>query len=155
MNIELDLQWGVADTQGLPSKSDVAAWVQASLAGRRENKAVTVTIRIVDETEGRFLNETFRRKTGATNVLSFPYEGEIDLSPALLGDIIICAPVVSKEAREQGKDEKSHWCHMVVHGVLHLLGYDHITDDDAEKMESEEILVLSLLGYGNPYAALR
>lgn len=150
LNVELDLQLAADNSEGLPVEAEVAAWVQASLEGRFE-EAVAVTIRIVDEVEGRALNESFRHKQGPTNVLSFPYDGEVALSPVLLGDIVICAPVVATEAREQAKLEKSHWCHMVVHGMLHLLGYDHINDVDAEEMESEEIVVLSLLGYANPY----
>lgn len=149
LSVELDLQYGLPQV-GLPSEQAFSAWVMATLAGRFD-EPVALTIRIVDEAEGRELNETFRHKQGPTNVLSFPYDGEMELSPILLGDIIICAPVVANEAREQQKLEKNHWSHMVIHGLLHLLGYDHITDDQAQEMEAEEILILAELGCPNPY----
>ena len=148
-NVDLDLQYGL-DEQGLPSESQVITWVK-SVVCERIKEPVALTIRLVDESEGAELNEAYRHKSGPTNVLSFPYDGEVELSPVLLGDIVICAPVVVKEAKEQNKSETSHWCHMVVHGVLHLLGYDHINDTDADEMEREEIAILMGLGFENPY----
>ena len=101
--------------------------------------------------EGTQLNRRWRKATGPTNVLSFPAEGVEDYAPGLLGDIVICAPVVNNEARQQNKAIDAHWAHMVIHGILHLSGYDHENPEDAEKMESFEITILESLGYKNPY----
>ena len=149
LSVKPDLQYAL-QAEGLPDQDDMETWVMAALHGRFD-EAVELSIRIVDEHEGAELNEAFRGKSGPTNVLSFPYDGDVVLSPVLLGDIVICAPVVKKEAAAQKKLEKAHWCHMVIHGVLHLLGYDHITDQEAEEMEAEEVLILSALHYANPY----
>lgn len=116
-----------------------------------EQESSEVTIRIVDEAEMTELNETYRHKSGPTNVLSFPFDAPIELEVKLLGDIVICASVVNKEAKAQGKSSDAHWAHMVVHGILHLQGYDHIEDDEAEVMEALEINLLQQLGYTNPY----
>lgn len=122
-------------------------WAEAVIASREAE----LSIRIVDEIESSFLNETYRGKSGPTNILSFPCEVPPGVPNNLLGDLVICSPVVNREAEEQGKSVEAHWAHMVVHGMLHLLGYDHIEDEDAEEMESREIDLLSLLGYPNPY----
>ena len=114
-----------------------------------------MTIRIVDVNEGKKLNLTYRKKDYATNVLSFPFEvpeGIEDIDVNLLGDIIICAPVVSQEANEQHKTERSHWAHLSIHGTLHLLGFDHVEDDDAEIMEAIEVNTMAKLGFTDPYA---
>ena len=150
LSIKLDLQSAVNSSTVVPEVTDVQTWVAAVLQGRFD-EPVELTIRIVEESESAQLNETYRNKQGSTNVLSFPYDGEIALSPVLLGDVVVCAPVVINEARVQGKSLKSHWCHMIIHGVLHLLGYDHITDQEAEEMEAEEVSIMAALQYDNPY----
>lgn len=125
-----------------PSRSQFLRWVKAAL-----NVDTEVTIRIVSANEGRALNAAYRGKDYATNVLTFPLTEE----PHLMGDIILCAPVVEKEAREQGKDLMAHYAHMTVHGILHLHGYDHETEAQAELMEALEVETLRKLGYANPY----
>lgn len=147
--IELDLQIA-SDAAGIPAAEEFRAWVAAALAGRRE--AAELTIRVVDAEESAELNGTYRHKSGPTNVLSFPFEAPPGVVLPLLGDIVICAPVVGREAAEQGKAPAAHWAHMTVHGCLHLLGYDHIEPAEAEIMESLERTVLSGLGYADPYA---
>lgn len=134
-----------------PDGDDVQAWVAAAV-GERIREA-ELTVRIVGEAEGRALNERFRGKASATNVLSFPFEPPPGVPvPPELGDLVLCAPVVAREAREQGKPLREHWAHLVVHGVLHLLGYDHEDDAEAERMEGEERRILGQLGVPDPYA---
>jgi probable rRNA maturation factor len=123
--------------------------VEAAIGDRR-NEA-ELTLRITDSAEVQQLNKTYRDKDQSTNVLSFPADLPPELNIPLLGDIIISAEVVEQEALEQGKSSEAHWAHMVIHGTLHLLGYDHIDDNDAEAMESLETQLLSQLGYANPY----
>ncbi|MBX9714642.1 MAG: rRNA maturation RNase YbeY, partial [Pseudomonadaceae bacterium] len=133
--IELDLQ--IASEGQAPSLEQLQQW--CALALRQRSADSELTIRLVDEAEGRELNNTWRHKDYATNVLSFPAdvpEGLLDIP--LLGDLVICVPVVEREAAEQGKSLEAHWAHLVIHGCLHLLGYDHIDDDEAEEMESLE-----------------
>lgn len=149
MSIELDLQLALADAQGVPDQALFQRWVAQVLAGNRDE--AELTIRVVDAEEGAELNQAYRHKHGPTNVLSFPFENPPGVVLPLLGDLVICAPVVLREAVEQGKPAESHWAHMVVHGVLHLLGYDHIEESDAEAMEALEIRLLAGLGYANPY----
>ena len=132
----------------LPLRPQIRAWVRAALDvdGKRGGQ---ITVRFVDAEEGRLLNKDFRSKDYATNVLSFPYESE----PIICGDLVICAPVVEREAVEQGKAQEAHYAHLVVHGILHLQGYDHETGKKAAlKMESRECIILSALGYDNPYS---
>jgi probable rRNA maturation factor len=151
---------------GVPHASSLAQWAnRAFVAGAARTKAHAwpLTIRVVGAAESRVLNRTYRGKDKPTNVLSFPAESTIAIpgqrraaratieEPMPLGDLAICAPVVAREAREQGKNLRAHWAHMVVHGVLHLLGYDHENDRDAEAMESREVKILSQFGYANPY----
>lgn len=143
---------------GLPDAASVTHWAEtaARLAGGARGD---IAIRLVDEAESRALNHEFRGRDYATNVLSFPFELPDDLPPGLqaelgdgiIGDIAICAPVVAREALEQGKPEQAHWAHMVVHGVLHLLGHDHVDDSGAEIMEALEVRILAELGFANPY----
>jgi probable rRNA maturation factor len=127
---------------GVPHARSFARWANAAFAGgrRRADVLPELTIRVVGAAESRKLNRTWRGKNKPTNVLSF--EG---------GDLAICAPVVAREAREQGKPPAAHWAHMVVHGVLHLLGYDHENDRDAAQMEAREAKILAQLGMPNPY----
>ena len=132
-----------------PADEEFQKWVKAALSGIR-NEAV-LAIRIVDSEEGQQINRRYRDKDYTTNVLSFPADLPTGIADAQLGDLLICAPVVANEAREQGKRETDHWAHLTVHGVLHLLGYDHENDADAGVMESLEIKILNGLGISNPY----
>lgn len=134
-----------------PSPSQLKSWVEAALQSKQPDDEQELTIRIVDEKESHSLNKQYRDKDKATNVLSFPFEAPAQIDLNLLGDLVICAPIVSNEATEQTKPEISHWAHMIVHGTLHLQGYDHIEDDEAEAMEALEIKILSTLGFPNPY----
>lgn len=146
--LELDLQ--VASARPLPAESDFRRWCELAL--RQRSADSELTIRLVDEAEGRELNRTWRHKDYPTNVLSFPAdipEGLLDIP--LLGDLVICVPVVEREAAEQGKAPDAHWAHLVIHGCLHLLGYDHVEDAEAEEMESLERDLLAELGYPDPY----
>ncbi len=143
--LELDLQ--LASDAPVPSEADLRTW--CALALRQRSADSELTIRLVDEAEGRELNHTWRQKDYATNVLSFPAEL---LDIPLLGDLVICVPVVAREAAEQGKKLEAHWAHLVIHGCLHLLGYDHIDDEEAEEMEALERELLAELGHPDPYA---
>ena len=134
----------------LPDEYQVRRWVEAALGAARPEAQLTV--RVVEPEEMTELNETYRHKPGPTNVLSFPFEVPPGVDVPLLGDIVICAAVVAQEAGEQGKRPPAHWAHMVVHGCLHLLGYDHIEPAQAEAMESLERQTLAGLGYSDPYA---
>jgi probable rRNA maturation factor len=133
---------------GVPHARSFARWANAAFAGagvRRARDSAELTIRVVGAAESRKLNRTWRGKDKPTNVLSFAADAPV------LGDLAICAPVVAREAREQGKAPAAHWAHMVVHGVLHLLGYDHENDRDAAQMEARETKILAQLGMPNPY----
>ena len=134
------------DPAGIPAAASLREWANKAL-GRI---AGDITLRIVDEAESHELNQRYRGKDKSTNVLSFPYDGDM-LDVPVLGDIVICAPVVQREAEEQGKDPRAHWAHMVVHGCLHLLGYDHIQESEAEVMEAKERRILAELGFSDPY----
>ncbi len=140
----------VHDTSAVPELSDIQAWAQAAWQGQDDSE---VTIRVVDEAESQALNHQYREKDRPTNVLSFPFEAPPGIPVALAGDLVVCAPVVEREAREQSKPLKAHWAHMVIHGILHLQGFDHITDEDASVMEELEIRLLAQLGFSNPYEA--
>jgi probable rRNA maturation factor len=133
--------------EGVPAPATLRAWALAALEGATPGE---ITIRVVDEAESAELNGKFRRKPHPTNVLSFPYEAEAPTAP-VLGDLVICAEVVAREAGEQGKDPRAHWAHMVVHGVLHLLGHDHQEEAQAQVMESKEREILARLGFPDPY----
>lgn len=146
--LELDLQIACDDT-ALPTQAQLHEWADAALEGRREETELSV--RIVDEAEGRELNRRYRGRDYATNVLSFPVEMPAGIQVPLLGDLVLCAPVVAREAAEQGKPVQAHWAHLTVHGVLHLLGHDHIEDEDAREMEALERAILARLGYPDPY----
>ena len=151
MAIELDLQLAVEDEQGLPSFDDIHLWLSKAISLFQPDAEVTV--RIVDEQESHQLNLEYRGKDKPTNVLSFPFEVPEGMEMNLLGDLIICRQVVEQEAVEQDKPALAHWAHMVVHGSLHLLGYDHIEDDEAEEMESLETEIMQTMGYQDPYIA--
>jgi len=148
MKLELDLQIA-SDDPDVPELCLLEAWLMVALVGERDQ--AEVTIRVVDLDEGSALNERWRDCQGATNVLSFPAEGLQDLVPELLGDIVICAPVVRQEAEQQHKPLQAHWAHLVIHGCLHLLGYDHIEEQHAQVMEHQEIQILQQLGFPDPY----
>jgi len=155
MQIELDLQLATT-ASALPGEAQLRRWCELAL--RQRTAPSELTIRIVDEEEGRELNRTWRGKDYATNVLSFPAEvpegpgGVPLLDIPLLGDLVICAQVVAREAAEQDKSLDAHWAHLTIHGCLHLLGYDHIDDAEAEEMEALERQLLAELGYPDPYA---
>ncbi len=147
MNINLDVQ---REVDALPKDDELLKWIYETL--QYEQHADTeLTIRFVDEKESADLNEQYRHKTGSTNILSFPFEMPAEVALNLLGDLVICAEVVKQQAKEQKKEEIAHWAHMVVHGTLHLLGYDHQNDAEKNIMEEKEITVLSKLGYSDPY----
>ena len=149
MHLELDLQIA-CEAPALPEAEQLRSWAAAALAGRRQT--AELTIRVVDETEGADLNLRFRGRPGPTNVLSFPFDPPPGLPPQdYIGDLILCAPVVVREAAEQGKPEQAHWAHLVIHGVLHLMGYDHHTETEAEAMEAIETSLLGGLGFPSPY----
>ncbi|OED72546.1 rRNA maturation RNase YbeY [Vibrio crassostreae] len=149
MSIELDLQLAVENEQGLPAEQDIQLWLDKTIPQFQENAELTV--RIVDTQESHKLNHEYRGKDKPTNVLSFPFEAPPGIELDLLGDLIICRQVVEKEAEEQSKPLLAHWAHMVVHGSLHLLGYDHIEDDEAEEMESLETEIMQSMGFEDPY----
>ena len=149
MNINLDVQYEL-DAPGLPEQEQVRRWVTAALEGCAKPEA-DIVVRIVDEAEITVLNREFRGKDAPTNVLSFPAGAMPGVEHNMLGDVVVCAPVVVGEAVVQHKDLEAHWAHMVIHGVLHLSGYDHIDDDDAEKMESRETVIMQALGYADPW----
>jgi probable rRNA maturation factor len=151
VTIELELQIA-SEAQTLPHPAQFREWVGNTLDDKFDN--VQLTIRIVDVEEMTELNQTYRKKTGPTNVLSFPADMNTEFDIPLLGDIIICAPVVEREAAEGDIDLIAHWAHMVVHGTLHLIGYDHIRREEAEAMEKLETEILTNLGYPAPYGGL-
>ncbi|MCC4270361.1 rRNA maturation RNase YbeY [Marinobacter nauticus] len=147
--VTVDLQMAF-DGTGVPSEALFEAWAEAAW---QDENPTEVTIRIVDNDESRELNNQYRDKDKPTNVLSFPFEAPAGITVPLAGDLVICAPVVEQEAREQSKDAVAHWAHMVVHGMLHLQGYDHVENNEAEVMEALEIRLLAQLGFANPYEA--
>lgn len=147
MNLCLDIQ--AATTAAIPTDAELERWVLAALDGRRAS--AEVSLRIVDEPEIAALNRDYRGRDYATNVLSFPADLPPELELDHLGDIVVCAPVVIREAQEQGKSATAHWAHMLVHGTLHLLGYDHIEEAEAETMETLEGAILGALGFPDPY----
>ncbi len=151
MNVFIDLQQTVDIVQ--PDLAKFQSWAAAALQEVAED--CELSIRIVDAAESQQLNRDYRGKDKPTNVLSFPFESPVPLQPRLLGDLVICAPVVTAEAAEQGKAELNHWAHLTIHGCLHLLGYDHINDDEAEQMENREIAILRQFNIENPYLESR
>ena len=150
-SIFVDLQIATENLEGLPTEDQIVQWATAAV--QPEGDEVEMTVRIVDEAESHELNLTYRGKDRPTNVLSFPFECPDEVELPLLGDLVICRQVVEREAAEQEKPLMSHWAHMVVHGSLHLLGYDHIEDNEAEEMESLETQIMQGLGFDDPYLA--
>jgi probable rRNA maturation factor len=149
VKLHVDIQ--CATGEAVPAADDIRNWIAAALHGRSPRSSVEVSVRIVDTAEMTTLNQSWRGKPGATNVLSFPTNLPAELPVALLGDIVICAPVVAAEAAQQHKAPAAHWAHMTIHGTLHLLGYDHINEDDARLMEALESTILNELNYPCPY----
>ena len=164
MNVALDLEFSVSDAStpddedvpGCPDEDMVRLWAQRAFLSAQDRSA---SVRVVSEAEMQRLNLEWRGKDSSTNVLSFPMQFDADFDATVfgdeqsapLGDIALCASVINREAGEQGKLVDAHWAHMVVHGMLHLQGYDHIHDNDADDMEAQEIQILQTLGYDNPY----
>lgn len=152
MNLVIDMD-NASSCRQVPQKAAVYRWVTAALSPHKD--AAELSIRIVDEDESAELNLCYRNKQGPTNVLSFPAELpeflQQSLELPLLGDLVICAPVVEREAQQQNKSLDAHWAHILIHGSLHLIGYDHIEDQDAEKMETLETNILSGLNFPPPY----
>ncbi len=139
----------VFNSPNQPESEQIQRWVDAAL--QDYGRDTEIVVRIVDESESAQLNQQYRHKKGPTNILSFPVEIPEGINLNLLGDLVVCAPVVEKEALEQQKPLVNHWAHIVIHGVLHLLGYDHIDDEEAEEMEDREINILQTLNISNPY----
>ncbi len=151
MNLTLDIQMA-SSVDDSPDEDSIKRWISAAIRGERET--TELTLRIVDEAEGAELNQCYRGKPGPTNVLSFPFDAVTPEPLPILGDLVICAPVVLREAAEQQKTATAHWAHMVVHGVLHLLGHDHIDDDQADAMEALETEIMATLNFPPPYQTL-
>ena len=148
MTVHIAIQNESVETS-IPDENNFTQWTNAAFSG--EVADIDVTIRIVDEKEGRSINNEWRKKDYATNVLSFPIGEKLTDTSTLLGDIVICAPVVKREANEQNKMIEAHWAHLVIHGMLHLQGFDHEDETDANIMETKEITILNQFGYANPY----
>ena len=148
MSFQIDIE-NVSGIDSIPDEKSMIKW--AKLALEKKHKNAEVCLRIVDIDEGQYLNKEWRNKDTATNVLSFPVGETIEQAPNLLGDIVICAPIVEQEAEQQQKDSDAHWAHLIIHGILHLQGYDHMTDEEAAVMENKEIQILKETGYANPY----
>lgn len=149
MSLSVDVQQA-CEGEPVPDVLLLGHWAQAALLGESDAELV---IRIVTEQESQALNTRYRDKARPTNVLSFVFESPPEVPCALLGDLIVCAPVIAREAREQGKALESHWAHMLVHGMLHLQGYDHVEPAQAQIMEALEIQILAGLGIPDPYEA--
>ncbi|WP_438951431.1 rRNA maturation RNase YbeY [Porticoccus sp.] len=149
MKLLLDIENAYGKVGRIPDRKQLRCWATAALSNVRQTAELSV--RIVSEAESAELNRRYRHKEGPTNVLSFPADLPPDLELPLLGDLVVCAPVVEREAGEQHKSIEAHWAHMVVHGCLHLIGHDHIEDNDADIMEALETRILTDLGFSPPY----
>jgi probable rRNA maturation factor len=147
VKLQVDIQ--TACSEPVPGEEDIRRWIEAALSPHRDEAEVSV--RLVGEPEMTELNTSYRQQHKSTNVLSFPADLPSDVSHPLLGDIIVCAAVVAREATEQNKPAIAHWTHMLVHGSLHLIGYDHVESEDAQVMESLETTILQSLGCPCPY----
>lgn len=146
---QIDIETNTS-SQKLPPVAALERWISAALESQKLEEA-EVSLYIVDEAESQELNAQYRGKDKPTNVLSFPADIPEEVGIPLLGDLVVCAPVVEREAQEQGKTLEAHWAHMLVHGSLHLLGYDHIEDDEADVMEALETEIITGLGFPAPY----
>jgi len=149
MKLHVEIQ--TASTEPAPDEDDIRSWIAAALAGGARSADSEICVRLVDSDEMSKLNRDYRAKEGPTNVLSFPADLPTELEQPLLGDIVICAPVVRTEAAQQHKSLRAHWAHMTIHGTLHLLGYDHIEDYQAAAMEALETRILEQLNFACPY----
>lgn len=152
MSYQIDVEVNSSSTR-IPSVENIERWIEAALHSDELSDA-EVSVYIVDESESQELNKQYRSKDKPTNVLSFPADIPDEVGVPLLGDLVVCAPVVEREAREQGKTLEAHWAHMLIHGTLHLLGYDHIEDDEAEVMEALETRLMTQLQYPAPYTEI-
>ncbi len=139
----------VSQSKSIPSIDQFQSWIDVVL--NDESRDSEIVVRIIDEAEMTQFNEQYRDKQGPTNILSFPFDVPEGIESDLLGDLLICAPIIEKESLQQNKIVDHHWAHMIVHGVLHLLGYDHIDKCDAEEMEALEIKILRKIKIKNPY----
>lgn len=156
---EVDLQIAVSAEPETSLTDEFSHWINSALAQVPESllasypqgEPLEITVRIVEPEESQTLNASYRGKDKPTNVLSFPFEQPPGLNLPLLGDLVVCQAVVIKEAHDQRKPLKAHWAHMLIHGTLHLLGYDHINDEEAEQMERLEVHILNSLGIDDPY----
>lgn len=149
MTYYIDLQNASNNNSYIPKLQQLQLWVKRVLTDYYPE--AELTIRVVEKEESAVLNQQYRHREGPTNVLSFPFEVQETLEIPLLGDLVICAPLLEEEAIAQGKTIEAHWAHLVIHGTLHLLGYDHQNEADATQMETKEIEYLNQLGYPNPY----
>ena len=149
MTYQIDIESN-SQSQQIPAAADIERWISAALQAQKLSEA-EVSVYIVDDEESQALNAQYRGKDKPTNVLSFPADLPEAVEIPLLGDLVVCAPVVEREAIEQGKTLAAHWAHMLVHGSLHLLGYDHIEDTEAEAMEALETGIIIGLGFPAPY----
>ena len=148
MEVEVQI---ASEADDVPSSGELARWVRAAVPVAEDGAPPECTLRVVGESEGAALNERFRRGSGATNVLAFPFESPPGVSLPILGDVVVCAPVVRREACDQRLEGRAHWAHLVVHGVLHLLGHDHRFEEEAKRMRAEESRILGALGFEDPY----
>jgi len=149
MTYHIDIESN-SQSQQVPSNDKIERWITAALESQQLTEA-EVSVYIVDEAESQELNSQYRQKDKPTNVLSFPADLPEEIEIPLLGDLVVCAPVVEREAQEQGKTLDAHWAHMLVHGTLHLLGFDHIEDAEAEEMEALETQLITAMNYPAPY----
>lgn len=147
MTVDVIVQYALS-APNLPSAAQINAWAAAAAFNLNPMEVVA---RVVGDAESAQLNQHYRQQSGPTNVLSFPFEPPPGVEANLLGDLVLCAPVIVREAREQGKPALAHWAHMIVHGMLHLQGYDHQTDGEAHDMETREREIMERLGFENPY----
>lgn len=151
MKAEVDLQVAIDDAGGIPDVGTLERWAEAALEAGGRKEDAELTVRVVSEDEIHALNRDYRHVDRPTNILSFPFECPPEVSLPLIGDLVICMSVLRREALEQHKTLDEHFAHLVVHGCLHLIGYDHIESADAAVMEPLEVKALSALGYDNPY----